>query len=111
MIIVLIFLHLFFISAHDKSHQESRSCGWIVSTQQLRKRPQHTALGELQCNLARMLRAKIRDNLRTARRVNTWVQKVRIHSYLDVTAHFVNIQQKRRQSVRLGLQYFRIILV
>ena len=59
--------------------------------------------------VAGMLRAKIRDNLRTARRVNTttdiWAQKLSIHSYIGVTAHFINTQQKRRESVRLGLHF------
>ncbi len=60
-----------------------------------------------------MLRAKIRDNLRTARRVNTttdiWAQKLSIHSYLGLTAHYVNTKEKRRQSIRLGLSFFRVI--
>ena len=56
--------------------------------------------------VAGMLRTKIREDLRTARRVNTtsdiWSQKLGIHSYIGLTAHFVNTKEKRRQSIRIG---------
>ena len=40
-----------------------------------------------------------------------FAQKLSILSYLGVTLHFVNTQQKRRQTVRLGLQFSRVIYV
>ena len=54
-----------------------------------------------------ILRARIKDDLRTARRVNLttdiWSQKLNIHSYFGLTAHFVNTKEGRRESLRIGL--------
>ena len=56
--------------------------------------------------VAEILRAKIRDELRTARRINLttdiWSLKLGIHSFFGLTAHFVNTNNRRRESLRFG---------
>ena len=56
--------------------------------------------------MAEILRAKIRDELRTARRINLttdiWSMKLGVHSFFGLTAHFVNTKDRRRESLRIG---------
>ena len=56
--------------------------------------------------VAEILRAKIRDELRTARRINLttdiWSMKLGVHSFFGLTAHFVNTKEGRRESLRIG---------
>lgn len=50
--------------------------------------------------------ARIKKDLQTARKVHAttdiWSSKLGVNSYLGLTVHFVNSQEKRRQSLRIG---------
>ena len=57
--------------------------------------------------VTKKLMTRIKKDLLTARRVHAttdiWSSKLGVDSYLGISVHFVNSQEKKRQSLRIGL--------